>query len=208
MRKINFAICLIILLSFIMAFYFYSKVPSTIPSHWNIQGEVDSYMPKFWGLFLMPLISVALFLLFLAIPNIDPLKANIKKFMGYYDLFILSMMLFLFYIYLLTIFYTIGYRFNMSTAILPALAILFYMISLLLKNSKRNYFIGIRTPWTIQSEKVWNKTHKLGSKLFIALSIIILLSVFMASYGFYIVIVSILAVTLYLIYYSYMQYKK
>jgi|SRR3989344_3578001 len=208
MRKINFAICLIILLSFIMAFYFYSKVPSTIPSHWNIQGEVDSYMPKFWGLFLMPLISVALFLLFLAIPNIDPLKANIKKFMGYYDLFILSMMLFLFYIYLLTIFYTIGYRFNMSTAILPALAILFYMISLLLKNSKRNYFIGIRTPWTIQSEKVWNKTHKLGSKLFIILSIIILLSVFMASYGFYIVIVSILAVTLYLIYYSYMQYKK
>jgi len=88
-------------------------MPDEMASHWNFKGEVDDYLPKFWGLFLMPIISLGLFLLFLLIPKIDPLKANIEKFRKYFDGFMVLMMVFLFYIYLLSIIWNLGKRFDM-----------------------------------------------------------------------------------------------
>ena len=76
---------LIILAFFIIAIYLYPQMPDEMASHWNFRGEVDDYLPKFWGLFLMPLIALGLLLLFLLIPKIDPLKANIEKFRKYFD---------------------------------------------------------------------------------------------------------------------------
>ena len=67
-------------------------------SHWDINDQVNGTMPKLWGVFLMPLISLGLFLLFLLIPAIDPLKANIAKFRGAFNLFIAFMTLFLMYV--------------------------------------------------------------------------------------------------------------
>ena len=71
---------LIILLSFIIGIYFYPQMDDLMASHWNVKGEVDGYMSKFWGLFLMPFVSAGLLLLFILVPKIDPLKANIEKF--------------------------------------------------------------------------------------------------------------------------------
>jgi len=80
MRKSEIAISSIILVSFIISIYFYPHMPEKIASHWNAQGQVDGYISKFWGLFLIPFVLVGLALLFIAIPRIDPLKANIEKF--------------------------------------------------------------------------------------------------------------------------------
>ena len=80
MKKSNIIILIIILISFSIGIYFHSKMPAEMASHWNIKGEVDGYISKFWGLFLMPIISIGMFLLFLFIPKIDPLKSNIEKF--------------------------------------------------------------------------------------------------------------------------------
>jgi uncharacterized membrane protein len=71
MRKSEIIILGIILISFIVGIYFYPQMPEKMASHWNTQGQINGYMSKFWGLFLMPLISVGLFLLFIAIPKID-----------------------------------------------------------------------------------------------------------------------------------------
>lgn len=94
----------------------------------------------------MPIVTIAMWLLFLLIPKIDPLKKNIEKFRKYYDNFILLMILFLFYIFLLTIAWNKGVRFDMTTAIIPAIGILFYYIGSLMSYIKRNWFMGIRTP--------------------------------------------------------------
>jgi uncharacterized membrane protein len=160
MEKSRIIIIGIIILSFLAGVYFYPQMPEVVASHWNAQGEVDGYMPKSWGLFLMPLLLVGLFLLFLLIPKIDPLKENIKKFRRYFDGFTALLILFLFYVYLLTIFWNIGSRFNMGQLMIPALGILFYYCGILVENAKRNWFIGIRTPWTLSSETVWDKTHR------------------------------------------------
>lgn len=208
MRKYTIIILLIIIISFALGFYFYQKMPERVAGHWNSQGQVDGYMPKFWGLFLMPIISLALFLLFLLIPKIDPLGENIAKFRKYFDLFILLIIVFLFYLYLLTIIWNIGKSFNMTQALIPAFGILFYYCGILIENAKRNWFIGIRTPWTLSSDLVWEKTHKIGGKLFKLSGIISLLGLLFLKYALLFVLIPVIITAIYTIVYSYFLYQK
>jgi len=198
----------IIILSFLVSVYFYPKMPDRMASHWNIRNEVDGYIPKFWGLLLMPLIGLGMYGLFLILPRIDPLKNNIKKFEKYYHGFIFVMIVFLFYIYLLTIGANIGLEFNMGTFLIPGMSLLFFYIGLMLENSKRNWFVGIRTPWTLQNDKVWEKTHKLGGKLFKISAIIILVGMFLTRYIFWFIMGSAFLIAIIPIVYSYIIYKK
>ena len=208
MKKINILILSIILLSFALAYYLFPQMPETIASHWNAQGEADGYMTKFWGLFLMPFCLIGLFLMFLIIPKIDPLKENIEKFRKYYDGFILAITLFLFYVYSLTLAWNMGIKFDMTLSLLPAIALLFYGVGILTENAKRNWFIGIRTPWTLSSDKIWGKTHKHGGKLFKIAGIIGLLGLFFSNYAIFFIIIPVIFISIYLIAYSYFEYQK
>ena len=208
MRKSETLIFFIVIISFLAGIYLYPSVPQEMASHWNINGEVDGYMAKFWGLFLMPVISAILFLLFLMIPRIDPMSANIAKFREYFDEFVLVMFLFLFYLYFLTIVWNLGVAFSMIRFLVPALGIVFYYAGVLIENAKRNWFIGIRTPWTMMSDNVWDKTHRIGGRLFKACGIISLYGVFVSSIAFFLVIIPVILVAIYLVAYSYFEYQK
>jgi len=208
MRKSNLIILGIILLSFVIGFYFYPQMPEKMASHWNTQGQVDKYLSKFWGLFLMPFVLIGIFLLFLLIPKIDPLKANIEKFRKYFDGFIVVIILFLFYIYILAILWNLGQRFNMVYLLIPALAILFYSIGILVEKAKRNWFIGIRTPWTLSNDKVWQKTHQIGGKLFKIAGLIALFGFFFPRYAIFFMIIPMILFAVYLVIYSYFAYQK
>jgi len=207
MRKRQWLILALILISFAIAVYFYPWMPARMASHWNIHGDVDGYMPKALGLFLMPCISLVLFGLFLIIPRIDPLRENIKKFRDYFDMFIAVMILFLFYLYLLTILWNLGTRFNMGQMLMPAFGLLIYYCGILMQNAKRNWFIGIRTPWTISSEEVWEKTHLLGGRLFKIAGVLAFLGVFIPDYALYFVLVPVLGFSVFLFVYSYVKYR-
>jgi uncharacterized membrane protein len=208
MRKSEIIISGIIILSFAIGIYYYPQMPEKVASHWNAEGQVNGYTSKFWGLFLMPIISAGMLFLFILIPRIDPLKSNIQEFRKYFDGFIVLIIVFLFYIHLLTIFWNSGYTFNMLTFLSPALAILFYSTGILIENAKRNWFIGIRTPWTMSSDKVWDKTHKLGGKLFKIVGILALLAIFFESYAILIIVVPVIIVSIYTIVYSFFEYQK
>lgn len=208
MKKTQTILVALVLLSFAVGILLYPQMPDRVASHWNINSEVDGYMGKFWGLFLMPVISAALVLMFILIPKIDPLKANIAKFRRHYNRFVLLVLVFLFYIYLLTILWNLGMRFDMGIMLVPALAGLFYYCGVLVGNAKRNWFIGIRTPWTLSSDRVWEKTHRLGAKLFKAAAVVMLLAVLLPPYTFWFAIIPVLAITVYLVVYSYIEYRK
>ena len=96
----------------------------------------------------------------------------------------------------------------MTYLLVPALAALYYFIGVLVENAKRNWFVGIRTPWTLSSDRVWNRTHKLGGRLFKAAAIITLVGLLFEPYSFWFAIVPVLLVALYLVVFSYMEYKK
>jgi uncharacterized membrane protein len=208
MCSVKFAPIVVVALAFLLGIVLYPQMPDPMASHWNASGEVDGYMSKFWGVFLMPLLLVGLLFLMFLVPKLDPLKKNIDKFRKYYDGLILLISGFLLYIYVLTLVWNLGYRFNMGLMMAPAMGLLFYYIGILLENAKRNWFIGIRTPWTISSEKVWNKTHKLGSKMFKTSGIIALFGVLAQNYAYLLVIVPVLFSSAYLVAYSYFEYRK
>ena len=208
MRNTEMLAIAIVLLSVFIGIYFYPQMPERMASHWNAQGQVDGYMPKFWGLFLMPFLSAILWILFIIIPFIDPLKANIEKFRKYYDGFVLLFLIFMLYLYLLTILWNFGFSFNMPQALAPAFGTLFYYVGILTEHAKRNWFIGIKTPWTLSNEKVWEKTHKLGGKLFKLCGVLAVLGALFQDYAIFFVLAPVLSISAYLFIYSYLEYQK
>ena len=200
---------IIILASVLAGALIYEKMPEQMASHWGPNDQVDDYMSRFWGVFMMPLLSFGMLVLFLVIPNLDPLKENIAKFREAFNLFIIMIMLFLEYIWALTIFWNLGFTsFKMSVAILPAMGLLFLFIGFMLRKAKRNWFIGIRTPWTLSSDTVWDEIHRLGATLFIISGILSVLGVFFGDNALWFILVPVLGTTLFLYIYSYVLYQK
>ena len=188
----------------------WNQLPEQMASHWNENDQVDGYMSRFWGVFLMPLMTLGLFLLFLVIPVIDPLKANIAQFRGIFNLFIVFIIGFMLYIHALTLLWSLGYTsFEMSKAMLPAMGLLFILVGYLMRQSKRNWFIGIRTPWTLSSDSVWDKTHQLGAILFVASGVLAFLGGFFGGMlAFWLFFVPLMASAIFLVVYSYVLYQR
>jgi uncharacterized membrane protein len=208
MNKSIAASIVLAVLALAIGAYLYPQLPERMASHWNFQGEVNGYSGKTFGVFFLPLLTLVLIGFFMIIPKIDPLKQNIAEFRKYFDGLVLVFTAFMIYIYLLTLAWSLGYRFDMSQMLSPAFGILFYYMGILIGKSKRNWFIGIRTPWTLSSDKIWDSTHRIGGKLFKACGVVSLLGVFVPSYGLLLVIGPVLAVSLYLVIYSYQEYRK
>jgi uncharacterized membrane protein len=187
----------------------WNQLPDQMASHWNVNDQVDGTMPKFWGVFMMPLVTLGMMVLFLVIPNIDPLKANIVKFRESFNLFIVLIVAFMLYIHGLTLAWSFGYQdFKMSAAMLPFMGVLFIAIGFMLRKAKRNFFIGIRTPWTLSSDSVWDKTHQLGSILFMVSGAFAIVGGFFGGMAaFWMMFVPLLGSSLFLVVYSYVLYR-
>jgi uncharacterized membrane protein len=208
-RTTVFATIFLIAFAFAFSISIFDRLPDQMASHWNTANQVDGYMSRFWGAFLMPIVTAVMLAFFLVIPNIDPLKANIAKFRNYFNVFITLMAVFLIYMHILTMLWNLGFdQFNMSTAMLPALGLIFVFAGIMMRRAKRNFFIGIRTPWTLSSDHVWEKTHQIGSTLFIASGILALFGAIFADYAIWFVLGPVLVTTLFLIVYSYVLYQQ
>ena len=207
-KGIIFAL-LVVLIQFLVAMYYYPQMPDQMASHWNIEGVADGYFSKFWGLFLVPLIAVGLFFLFAVIPRIDPLQNNIKDFIKYYWSFIVLFLSYMLYMELIIVVWNLGFTFNMFQALSPAIGVLFISIGFVIGKAKRNWFMGIRTPWTLSNDVVWDKTHKLGGKVFMVSGVVGILGFFFEGYfALLLLLVPIIIGSLFLVVYSYLEYQK
>lgn len=112
------------------------------------------------------------------------------------------------YLHIIIIEWGVGYQFNMIQALMPAFAAIFFDAGILIKNSRRNWFIGTRTPWTMSSDAVWDKTHKRGGKLFMACGLIMLLRIAVPAYAMFLLFVPLIFTVIYTFVYSYFEYKK
>jgi uncharacterized membrane protein len=199
---------LLILLSFIVSIYFYPTFPAQIATHWGISGQADGFSSKGFGLFFLPVLSVFLFFLLINLPKIDPYKKNFDQFKSYFQNFINLTFAFFFYLHLITIAWNLGIRFNIIQVLSPAFAALFYYAGVLTSHAKRNWFVGIRTPWTLSNETVWNKTHQIGGKLFRATGIISLLSLVFPNLAIFFIMIPVLFTSIFVLAYSYIEFKK
>lgn len=208
MKLVQWAILAILVLSFAGSYLAFGKLPGMVASHWNAAGDVDGYMGREMGAFLMPFVAVGLVGLFYLLPRIDPLKKNILAFREYYEGFILVFVLFFAYLHFLTLAWNMGYSFDMGRMMVPAIGLLFIYMGILCGKSRQNWFIGVKSPWTLSSERVWEKTHALARKVYILCGLIwIVVGLLLPNSMLFLVGIVILA-SLGLFAYSYLAYKK
>ena len=201
-------IAILILIGLAISVAVYPHLPEQVASHWNANDQVNGYMSRFWGVALMPLITIGMALLFLAIPTIDPLKENIAKFRDAFNTFIVLMVAFMLYMHILTLVYNLGYTFRISQAMIPGMGLILVFAGIMMGKAKRNYFIGIRTPWTLANETVWDETHKLGGKMFIGAGVLSLFSLLFGENGFWLMMVLIAVAALVPVVYSYILFAR
>ncbi|PIR89510.1 MAG: hypothetical protein COU07_01250 [Candidatus Harrisonbacteria bacterium CG10_big_fil_rev_8_21_14_0_10_40_38] len=210
MKKGQALIFLVFFVSIALGVFSYPFLPDRVVSHWNASDVPDDTMSKTALVMLFPVIFLVLIGVYFLILKIDPLRENIALFREYFDAFWSLVSLFLFYTYLLVVVWNLGYEFPIGLFMIPAISILFYAIGILLSKSKRNWFIGIRTPWTLSNDFVWEKTHVLGGNLFRAAAVISLLGVFFkdGKASFVILISLIVAIVITTAVYSYLVYRR
>lgn len=208
-RNTLITVTVLIVLSTLAGLLLWNRLPDPMASHWGMNDQVNGTIDKFWGVFLLPLIVLGMAALFLLIPSIDPLKANIAKFRDSFNALIVLIMIFIIYLYGLTLAWNLGYTgFRMSSAMLPALGLLFIFLGSLIQKSKRNFFIGIRTPWTLSSDTVWDETHRMGGPLFKLSGLLAFIGIFFPTYAFWFLFVPLMGSATFLIIYSYVLFKR
>jgi len=210
MKKSIFLIIQTVIFIALIAFtlFYYQAVPDLMASHWNVQGEVDGYMPKLAVLIMSPAFILLMTILSVGIVKMDPLYKNIQKFVGYFYGLMIIMSIFFTVIHLYVILWALGNQLNIIYFISPLFGLLFFYIALLLEKSERNWSIGIKTPWTLSSDVIWNKTHKLGAKLYIVSGILCLTGFFFPDLAFYFVLAPIIIFSIFLFFYSYFLSKR
>jgi uncharacterized membrane protein len=207
-KLIRYAIIAGLLITLILTIAIYPTAPERIVSHWNASGQADGYMSTFWGLFLIPLIMTGFVALLAVLPRIDPHKKNYENFRDYYEGFILLFVFFMLAIQVQIILWSSGYQISPNLTFPLLIGTLFIYIGFLLGHADQNWFVGIRTPWTLSSKTVWRKTHEVGGKLFKIAGVISCAGIVAGAYALWFILVPVLVVAVFTVVYSYIEFQK
>lgn len=154
----------------------YARLPHRVPSHWNLQGEVDGWMTKPWGVLMQPLTATLMLGLLWLLPRIDPRRANVERFAQDRRLIINLIILFLAVVQLAMLGQALGWPVQGDRVIPAAVGLLFVGLGNYLPRIRSNWFMGIRTPWTMDNERVWRATHRVGGRTFVAAGLVMALA--------------------------------
>jgi len=198
---------LLILAMFALALSAWPGAPDSLPVHWGVDGHVDRYGSKFEGLLLFPLVTVALYLMMLALPNIDPGRLNYARFAGAYMLLRLGVIGFMAALYGLMQVQIRGHEVDMGRALPLLVGILFVLLGSVMGKLRPNWFFGIRTPWTLSSKTSWVRTHRLGGWVMLVGGMAVIATARIASARIY-VFVGFAAGLLWTVVYSYLVWRQ
>lgn len=165
----------IVLLPFIYLAYIWNELPEKVPLHWNFKGEIDRFGEKTELLLIPILLPLLIYIIFLIVPKIDP-KNKISKMGNKYQHIKILLTTFMSILALFIIYSANKQSLTNPNYVVLLIGILYIIFGNYFKTIKANYFIGIRTPWTLENETVWKETHKLGGKMWFVGGIIVVIS--------------------------------
>lgn len=148
------------------SFYFYANFPQSVATHWNFSGQADGFSGPGFAAFFFPGLAWAVYLLITFLPIVDPKADRYKDFSGAYNAARALVVAVLAVLYFVASLNGIGYNIPVGTVVPILIGLLFVALGALMPRIKRNWFFGIRTPWTLSSETVWTETHRVGAALF------------------------------------------
>ncbi|HEX3025838.1 MAG TPA: SdpI family protein [Clostridia bacterium] len=165
--KQDWYVLIIILAGFIIGAVFYPRLPERVPIHWDMSGNVNGYGSKMTAAFLLPLINLGVYLLMLVSPKIDPRAKNYEKFKGSYQIIKCIPIAILMIAQISSLLFAVGFKVNIAMVSQIALSLMFIIIGNVMGRFRHNYFVGIRTPWTLANEEVWRKTHRFSGPVWV-----------------------------------------
>lgn len=153
---------------FLAAAVTWPRAPERLPVHWGLSGEIDRYGGRFEGLVLLPITALGVYLLLRYLPRLDPGRANYALFGGAYALIRLAVLGTLAAVYGIVLLWAWGRPVDAAGLVPSLVGGLLVVVGSVLGKVRPNWFVGIRTPWTLSSKLAWAKTHRLGGWLLIA----------------------------------------
>lgn len=185
----------------------YDQLPEPTPRHRNIQGQVDGYWTKIGAVLSIPLIVLAMIVLFRFLPKTDPKKANYEKFGKTWEIIQFVIIGFMAYVHVVSLFMILNPEYSINSFMLFGLGAMFVLMWNYMGKIKHNFFVWIKTPRTIANEDVWNKTHRLSGWLWVIAWLIFLAQAFILKYIAITFITVMIIVVIVPMIYSYWLFK-
>jgi uncharacterized membrane protein len=146
----------------------YPHLPEPVPTHWDLHGRADGYSAK-WALFLIgPGLMAAIMALFRLLPWLSPKHWEVDTFRSTYLYIMVVLLSLLAYLTAVVLWAGLGRPINVGRAITGGICLLFALLGNVLGKVRRNFYVGVRTPWALANERVWNATHRLAARTFVA----------------------------------------
>lgn len=200
---------LIVVASIIITAAVFPRLPATIPTHWNLAGEVDGYSSRAWGAWAMPALLLLLWGMLRWLPTIDPRGDNYARFAGAFEGIIFLVMLFVFAAHMVILAASLGQPVSVDRLAPIGIGLLLMGIGNLLPRARPNWFVGIRTPWTLSSDRVWERTHRVGGYFLVAGgALIVIAGIAVPTLGFPTMIAVCAASAIFLLIYSYIAWRQ
>ena len=154
----------------------WDQLPEKVPMHWNLEGEVDRLGGRFEALFVIPLTTLGLYLLLLFLPRIDPGRMNYPKFSVVYLVIRYAMLIFFAVFHTTIVLNGLGYNIAVDSVAWLLSGALMLVLGSVMNRIKPNWFVGIRTPWTLSSKLSWEKTHRVGGRILLLIGAAMILA--------------------------------
>jgi uncharacterized membrane protein len=155
--------------SFYVHNFRYDDLPAQVPIHWNLQGNPDGFVPKsdaFLAFWLLPLVMAGLVGLTLLLPWLSPRHFEVDRFRSIYGYVMMLAVAVMGYIHFIVLWGSLHAEMAISRLLVGGLCLFFVLLGAVLGKVRRNFWIGVRTPWTLADEEVWDRTHRLSARLF------------------------------------------
>jgi uncharacterized membrane protein len=197
----------LIVIAAALASWLYPVLPDPVPTHWNLQGEADGFTPKPWGVLGGPLLILGLWVVLRLVPFISPTGFRMESFFSIYRIIVLATVSLLVLSICAALLAAAGYGIGLVGFLTGLLGILFIILGNYMGKVRRNFFVGIRTPWTLASEEVWHRTHRLAGWLFVLAGVVVLAGA-LAGWGGYVLLPGAVVAALVPVVYSLWLYHR
>lgn len=152
----------------VFAWTAWSRLPAEVATHWGLNGQPNGWSSRTTFVILMPGLTLLVAFILSIAPRLDPRRRNFPLHEGAYWTVVNAALALFAAINVVMIGYNIGWKINLAAVIGVGLGLLFVLIGNLLTRVRPNWIFGIRTPWTLSSDRAWRETHRLGGYLFVA----------------------------------------
>lgn len=186
----------------------YPALPAMVPTHWNLAGQVNGYSSRLFAVTLTPAIAAFMWLLVLVLPKISPRGFKLAESANAYYACMLAVIVVIVVIHIMVVRAALSASMPSVTLLFLLIGALFMVVGAAMGRIKRNFWMGVRTPWTLASDEVWQRTNRFAGRWLIAGGIAVAISAFFPQVAIAAILIVVIGIAIASLAYSYVLYRR